>query len=129
MLFNMCLTRSVDGSRLRSVRLGQPLLDSYLAFVGARARPNTWLAVAYDLKAFFDWWARPRPRSRPPTCSRSWRPKREPRRGETVVVWMTVRPVWLPAPSHGGCRASGVAVRLSASSVAAGIRGTPPGPA
>jgi integrase len=30
-----------------------PLLDDYLAFVGARARPNTWLAVAYDLKVFF----------------------------------------------------------------------------
>jgi hypothetical protein len=29
------------------------LLDDYLAFVGARARVNTWLATAYDLKVFF----------------------------------------------------------------------------
>src|SRR5205085_12360397 len=27
--------------------------DDYLAFVGARARTNTWLAVASDLKIFF----------------------------------------------------------------------------
>src|SRR6266536_1058858 len=29
------------------------LLDDYLEFVAARARPNTLLAVAYDLKVFF----------------------------------------------------------------------------
>ena len=33
--------------------LGYPLLDDYLAFVGARAPHNTWLAAAYDLKVFF----------------------------------------------------------------------------
>jgi hypothetical protein len=27
---------------------GSHLLDDYPAFVGARARPNTWLAVTYD---------------------------------------------------------------------------------
>ncbi|EUA16043.1 integrase family domain protein [Mycobacterium xenopi 4042] len=32
---------------------GHPLLDDYLAFVAARARTNTWLAVASDLKIFF----------------------------------------------------------------------------
>jgi integrase/recombinase XerD len=53
MMFNVCLTRSADGSQLRKVELGQPLLDSYLAFVAARARPNTVLATAYDLKVFF----------------------------------------------------------------------------
>jgi integrase/recombinase XerD len=29
------------------------MVDAYLAFVGARARPNTWLAQGYDLKVFF----------------------------------------------------------------------------
>lgn len=33
--------------------MGHPLLDDYLDFVAARARPNTLLAVAYDLKVFF----------------------------------------------------------------------------
>lgn len=41
-----------DGER-SALRLGHPLVDAYLAFVGARARPNTWLAHAYDLKVFF----------------------------------------------------------------------------
>src|SRR5215831_1915848 len=35
------------------VRLGVPLLDEYLEFLGGRCRPNTVLAVAYDLKVFF----------------------------------------------------------------------------
>lgn len=30
------------------------MLDDYLAFVGARGRTNTWLAIASDLKIFFD---------------------------------------------------------------------------
>jgi integrase/recombinase XerD len=34
-------------------RLGEPLLDEYLRFVAARARPNTVLAQSYDLKVFF----------------------------------------------------------------------------
>jgi site-specific recombinase XerD len=34
-------------------RLGEPLLDGYLEFVAARCRPNTVLAVAFDLKVFF----------------------------------------------------------------------------
>ena len=35
------------------VRFGVPLLDVYLEFLGVRSRPNTVLAVAYDLKVFF----------------------------------------------------------------------------
>ena len=34
-------------------RLGHPVLDRYLVFVAARCRPNTVLAAASDLKAFF----------------------------------------------------------------------------
>jgi integrase/recombinase XerD len=35
------------------IRLGQPLLDDYLEFLSGRCRPNTVLAVAFDLKVFF----------------------------------------------------------------------------
>ncbi len=35
------------------IRLGHPLLDAYLDLVSARARPNTLLATAFDLKVFF----------------------------------------------------------------------------
>jgi hypothetical protein len=34
-------------------RLGVALLDEYLEFLGGRCRPNTVLAVAYDLKVYF----------------------------------------------------------------------------
>ena len=40
--------------RSEKITLGHPLLDDYLVFVAARARTNTWLAVAYDLKVFFE---------------------------------------------------------------------------
>ena len=48
-----CLVRAREGSELRAITLGHPMLDDYLAFVGARARANTWLAIASDLKIFF----------------------------------------------------------------------------
>lgn len=48
-----CLVKSWRGPELGSLTLGSPLLDEYLAFAGARLRPNSWLAVAYDLKIFF----------------------------------------------------------------------------
>lgn len=35
------------------VRLGHPDVDRYLEFVAVRARPNTLLATAFDLKVFF----------------------------------------------------------------------------
>ncbi len=40
------------GGRL-VVTVGHPLVDAYLEFLRARARPNTILAVAFDLKVFF----------------------------------------------------------------------------
>jgi integrase/recombinase XerD len=51
-LFDDCLIRRSVGGELL-VRLGVPLLDDYLEFVAARCRPNTVLAVAFDLKVFF----------------------------------------------------------------------------
>jgi site-specific recombinase XerD len=48
-----CLQRSRNSAGDLVVRLGLPLLDAYLEFLAARSRPNTVLAVAYDLKVFF----------------------------------------------------------------------------
>src|SRR6516164_8083391 len=56
-------SRSDAGERL--VRLGVPLLDEYLEFLAGRWRPNTVLAVAYDLKVFFTVVAKPPRRVRP----------------------------------------------------------------
>ncbi len=53
MTFAPCLVRSMEGSELVSLRLGHPVVDDYLEFVGARGAINTWLATAYDLKVFF----------------------------------------------------------------------------
>jgi len=53
-VFDPCL---VKGPRAEgegtAVSLGHRLLDDYLELVAARARPNTVLATAYDLKVFF----------------------------------------------------------------------------
>src|SRR5690349_179033 len=47
------LSRSRNAAGEPVVRLGVGLLDEYLEFVAGRCRPNTVLAVAYDLKVFF----------------------------------------------------------------------------
>lgn len=49
MVFVPCLARLEGGAP----GLGEPLLDEYLRFVAARARPNTVLAQTFDLKVFF----------------------------------------------------------------------------
>lgn len=53
MTWSPCLIHSSSGPDAVSIKVGHPLLDDYLAFVGARARRNTLLAVAFDLKVFF----------------------------------------------------------------------------
>jgi site-specific recombinase XerD len=52
-LVDPCLQRSRTAVGDLSVRLGVPQLDEYLGFLAARSRPNTVLAVGYDLKVFF----------------------------------------------------------------------------
>jgi len=52
-LLDPCLIRSASPAGRVTVTLGVPLLDEYLEFVAARARPNTVLATAYDLRVFF----------------------------------------------------------------------------
>src|SRR5579884_1115945 len=55
----MPLELSVEQSRTPSgellVRVGHDLLDDYLTFLAGRARPNSVLAAAFDLKVFFCW--------------------------------------------------------------------------
>jgi integrase/recombinase XerD len=65
------LSRSGNAAGELVVRLGVPLLDEYLEFVAGRCRPNTVLAVAYDLKVFSSRWSA----SRRGGCGRSmcWR--------------------------------------------------------
>ena len=50
-LLDVCLVRAADGEPV--LRLGVPVLDDYLDFLAGRCRPNTVLAVGYDLKVFF----------------------------------------------------------------------------
>jgi integrase/recombinase XerD len=59
------LSRSRNASGELVVRLGVWLLDEYLEFLGGRCRPNTVLAVAYDLKVFFTVVGKPPRRVRP----------------------------------------------------------------
>ena len=52
-MFVPCLVRSMVDGEVRAVTLGYPLLDDYLEFVAARARPNTLLATAYGMLRVF----------------------------------------------------------------------------
>jgi integrase/recombinase XerD len=49
------VVRAVAPSGELTVRIGLPLVDDYLKFVAARARRETLLATAFDLKVFFSW--------------------------------------------------------------------------
>src|SRR5262252_6763785 len=50
---DLCVARSAGPGGGLDVRVGVPLADVYLEFLGGRCRPNTVLAAAYDLKVFF----------------------------------------------------------------------------
>ncbi len=52
-LVDVCLIRSRGSSDEPVLRFGVEVLDDYLEFVAGRCRPNTVLAVAYDLRVFF----------------------------------------------------------------------------
>jgi len=51
--FMPCLVRAQGGAGGEVIRVGHPLLDAYIELVTARARRNTVLATAFDLKVFF----------------------------------------------------------------------------
>lgn len=51
--FMPCLVRAQGAAGGEVIRVGHPLLDAYIELVTARARWNTVLATAFDLKVFF----------------------------------------------------------------------------
>ena len=66
-------------------RLGHRLLDDYLDMVAARARPNTVLATAFDLKVFFTVVGREPVEVTEADVLAFIRSQRQPRRGASVV--------------------------------------------
>ena len=85
MTFVPCVVRSMEGSELVSITLGDPLVDAYLEFVGARGAANTWLATAYDLKVFFEVVAKEPAEVTAADVFAFLAAQRAPRRGERVV--------------------------------------------
>lgn len=81
----LCLTRTSRADGTLSVQLGHPLLDDYLRFVAARARPNTLLAVAYDLRVFFRVVVKEPEQVTTGDVLAFITDQRQPRRGENVV--------------------------------------------
>jgi hypothetical protein len=49
MTFVPSMERVMDGSELRAITLGDPLVDAFVEFVAARGAMNTWLATAVFL--------------------------------------------------------------------------------
>jgi integrase/recombinase XerD len=78
-----CLIRSA--SDVSAPSLGHPDVDDYLRFVGARARPNTLLATAYDLKVFFSVVGKEPGEVTTRDVLEFLRQQRSPRRGPGVV--------------------------------------------
>jgi len=83
--FMPCLVRACVGGELRGITLGHPMLDDYLAFVGVRARTNTWLAIASDLKIFFAVAAKAPAEVTTADVFSFLAAQRTPRHGDTVV--------------------------------------------
>ncbi|WP_094980064.1 tyrosine-type recombinase/integrase [Rhodococcus pyridinivorans] len=83
-MFVPYLVRSAcaDGPR---VMLGHELVDDYLELVAVRARPNTVLATAYDLKVFFTIVGRDPETVDVDDVLEFLKEQRRPRRGVTVV--------------------------------------------
>jgi integrase/recombinase XerD len=102
--FVPCLVRSHRGDQLETIELGQPLLDDYLAFVGARAATNTWLAVASDLRIFFGVVAKEPAEVTAADVFSFLAAQRAPRRGDKVVRL---------EDGEGGLAARTIARRLS----------------
>jgi site-specific recombinase XerD len=67
------------------IRLGHPLVDAYLELVGSRARLNTLLATAFDLKVFFSVVAKDPAEVLPTDVLAFVGEQRSPRRGTKIV--------------------------------------------
>lgn len=105
--FDACLIRSRGPSGEPVARLGTPLLDEYLDFVAGRCRPNTVLAVAYDLRVFFAVVGKPPKRVRPGDVLAFITSQRTGRPAEQGLLWA------LDDDEPGGVSAATVRRRLS----------------
>jgi integrase/recombinase XerD len=99
---------SRDRSGELAVRVGVPLAEVYLEFLGGRCRPNTVRAAAYDLKVFFSVVAK-RPDQVQPADVRAFvTAQRTGRAGERGVLQRVD-----PGAELGGVSAATVRRRLS----------------
>ena len=101
---DVCVVSSRDGRGGLVVRVGIPLADVYLEFLGGRCRPNTVLAAAYDLKVFFAVVAGPPDQVRPADVLAFITAQRTGRGGERALQL---------ADEPGGVSAATVRRRLS----------------
>jgi len=85
MAFDPCLVRPRGGDAGGVIRLGHPLLDAYLEMVATRARWNTVLATAFDLKVFFTVVAKEPTEVTSADVFAFIKEQRAPRRGAKVV--------------------------------------------
>jgi integrase/recombinase XerD len=83
--FTPCMLRIPRPGGGELIRLGHPLLDSYLEMVAARARWNTVEATAFDLKVFFSVIGKDPVEVVTADVLAFIREQREPRRGAAVV--------------------------------------------
>ena len=102
-----CVVSSCDGRGGLVVRIGIPLVDVYLEFLGGRCRPNTVLAAAYDLKVFFEVVARPPDQVQPADVLGFITAQRAGCGGSRAL-----HAVGVPG-GHGGVSAATVRLRLS----------------
>jgi integrase/recombinase XerD len=83
--FMPCLVRPAGGDAGGVITLGHPLLDAYVELVTARARWNTVLATAFDLKVFFTVVAKDPAEVVTADVLAFMKDQRQPRRGVKVV--------------------------------------------
>jgi hypothetical protein len=106
MTWTPTLTRRVEEGRLSEVRLGHPLVDEYLGFVGARLRPNSWLAAGYDLKVFSSVVEKEPVDVSVHDVFAFLAEQRAPRRGDRCSAWRTASGACRHGRCVGACRAS-----------------------
>jgi integrase len=82
----MRVARSAGPGGGLDVRVGVPLADVYLEFLGGRCRPNTVRAAAYDLKVFFTVVGKPPPEVGPADVLAFITAQRTGRAGGRVVL-------------------------------------------
>ncbi len=101
MVFSPCVVRPRAGDAGGVIRMGHPLLDAYLEMVTARARWNTVLATAFDLKVFFSVVAKDPVEVTTADVLAFIKEQRAPRRGARVVRLEDGEPAWPPGRSSG----------------------------